>query len=394
MKHAAGAVPLALALALMPAAAAHGAIVTGLALPAGFTVKPEGEQRLVSIAPDHTVAALAQGTGQTWRVRALRWAPDGTRSSYKPLPVLTAPDRGTSPGITFSTGGVAAGPGTTYVSATEAFSGAYGGESYEVQRWVGERALRWKLPACVTSGDNTDQHANAVDAHGRIALTMDVTGAGSFLVLSDETGKLAPKAFVVDGRACRSLGRGVVFGVRDRWAAGYLGYLNGHAAATNINTIIQHNVAMRWHDEKRTALGDGAAYAVTAQGFAVGASTVAGRFESMTTNFFGNPGRKYESPVPHALAWDTNGRRIELEHREQRSVAYDVTDNGTVFGMLQTVAGKHYAFRWHAGRLERLDDLPHPPGWRFESVYAVAPDGTAAGIGTYDGVATVFIWRE
>ena len=390
MKHAA----VALAFVLMSTAAAHGATVTGLALPAGFTVMPEGEQRLISIAPDRTVAALAEATDQTGRVRALRWEPNGMRSSFTPLPVLTAPDHGESPGITFSVGGVAAAAGTTYVSATESFSGAYGGTAFEVQRWVGGRALRWKLPACASAAEGSDQHANAVDAHGRIALTIDVSGSGSFMVLSDDAGTLAPWAYVVRGTGCRSLGRGVVLGVRGRWAAGYLGYLNGHPAATNINTIIQRNVAMRWHDEKRTALGGGAAYAVTADGFAVGASTIAGRFGSMTTNFFGNPGRTYDSPVPHAIAWDARGRRVALERGGKRSVAYDVANDGTAFGTLQDAGGKHFAFRWRAGRLQRLDDLPHPAGWRFESAYAVAPDGTVAGIGTFHGVATVFIWRE
>jgi len=34
------------------------------------------------------------------------------------------------------------------------------------------------------------------------------------------------------------------------------------------------------------------------------------------------------------------------------------------------------------GQLQRLDDLPHPPDWRFEAAYAIADDGTIAVIGT------------
>jgi hypothetical protein len=382
---------MTLALVLMPAAGALAATVTGLKLPAGFTVQPEGEDRRISIAPDRTVAALS--TDGRGRERAFRWKPDGTRSAFTPLPVLTAPDRGESPGIAFSVGGIASGPGTTYVSATESFSGAYGGISFEVQRWVGDAALRWHLPACVKSGDGTDQHAYAVDAQGRIALTMDTTGRGSFMVLSDETGALAPYAFVIDGTACRALGRGVVLHVRDRWAAGYVGYLDGHPAATATNPMALKPVALRWHDAARTVLGNGAAYAVTSGGFTVGASARAGQYELTTTNLQGGPA-PYDWLVPHALAWDARGRRIALERGERRSVAYDIADDGTAFGMLQSVDGKHFAFRWRAGRLQRLDDLPHPPGWRFESAYAVAPDGTVAGIGTYNGIATVFTWRE
>lgn len=387
-------VVVALALILIPGAAAHGATVTGLALPAGFTVKPEGVQRLISIAPDHSVAALSESVDGTYRIRAFRWSPRGGRATFTPLPVLTAPDHGASPGSRFVAGGIAAGLGTTYVSVAESFSGAYGGESFEVQRWVGRAALRWSLPACVHSGDETDQHANAVDANGRLALTIDVSGRGSFMVLSDGTGALAPYAFIVRGTRCRALGRGIVLSVRDRWAAGYLGYLNGHPAATNINLILQRPVALRWRDTTKTALGDGAAYAVATDGFAVGATAVAGRFDSETTNFYGNPGRRYDSAIPHAIAWDAHGRRIALERGQVRSVAYDVSDGRTAIGTLQAAGGKHYAFRWRAGRLQRLDDLPHPAGWRFESAYAVAPDGTVAGIGTYRGVPTVFTWRE
>ncbi len=37
------------------------------------------------------------------------------------------------------------------------------------------------------------------------------------------------------------------------------------------------------------------------------------------------------------------------------------------------------------GQLQRLDDLPHPPDWRFEAAYAIADDGTIAVIGmTWD----------
>jgi probable HAF family extracellular repeat protein/YD repeat-containing protein len=112
----------------------------------------------------------------------------------------------------------------------------------------------------------------------------------------------------------------------------------------------------------------------------------------MTTNFFDNVGRHYESAVPQALAWDARGRRIALVSRAKRSTAYDVADDGTVVGTLLAADGKHYAFRWREGHLERLDDLPHPPGWRFECAYSVATDGTIAGIGTHDGVATLFTW--
>ncbi len=78
---------------------------------------------------------------------------------------------------------------------------------------------------------------------------------------------------------------------------------------------------------------------------------------------------------------------------DARSVAWDINEAGSVVGMLQSMSGRHYAFRWERGHLERLDDLPHPDGWRFESAYAIAPDGTILGVGTYHGVAMAFRWR-
>ncbi len=387
--HPASVLALAIVLSASPARAAT---VGAFALPEGYTVKPESELRLISIAPDHTIAAVSELAGSYYRAKAFRWRPDGSRSTFAPLFVATAPGHGAN-GNAAAAAGVAAGPGAVYVTAAESWSGAYSGTSYEAQRWTGSTARRWHPGDCGPA-DETDQHANAVDARGRVALTYDMTGNGSFMVMQDETGRYAPFAFVIDGARCRSLGRAVVMGLRGRWAAGYRGYLNGHLAATNINTIIQRYVAVRWHDTALTELGDGAAYAVSSAGLAVGASAVPGRFESMTTNFFGNPGRRYDSSVPHALAWDARGKRIALERGATRSIAYDVGDDGTAVGMLQAPGGKHFAFRWRAGRLERLDDLPHPAGWRFESAYSIAPDGTIAGIGTLHGIATVFTWRD
>jgi hypothetical protein len=384
---------LPLVLFALCSTAATAANVTPLSLPEGFSVNPVGEQRLISIAPDRTVAAVSTATDKTFRARALRWNSAGRRSAFDPLPVLTAPDRGESPGIPRVPTAVAAGPGVVYVSVSESFSGAYSGVSFEAQRWVGSVARRWTLPACKDSGES-DQHVNAVDPAGRVALTKDITGAGSFTVLSDDSGALAPYALVIDGARCTALGRGVVLGLNGGWGAGYRGYLNGHLAPTNLNTIMQRVVAVRWHGTTLVELGEGAAYGVTAGGFAVGASAIAGRTGSEFTNFYGNPGRRYDYAVPHALAWNAHGARIAIERAAKQSVAYDVANDGTAVGMLQTADGRHFAFRWRAGRLDRLDDLPHPRGWRFESAYAIAPDGTIAGIGTLNGVATVFTWRD
>jgi probable HAF family extracellular repeat protein len=369
----------ALALALLSAAApAHAAAVTELALPPGFSVAPEASRRLVSIAPDHTVVAVSEATDRSGRARAYLWSPAGSRSQFTALPVLTSPDPG-NPGAYRGVGEVVASPGGAFVSATESWSGAYSGTSYEVQRWAGDGTRRWPVPPCAQNGEVVDQHANAVDARGRIALTMDISGRGSFMV-HDDTGHYAPYAFVIDGGTCLALGRAVVLGLRDRWAAGYHGYLDNYLAPTILNQEQQRVVAVRWHDSALAELGAGVAYAVTSQGLTVGADARAG----------GYPAKE----KPHAVAWDLRGRNIKLARDAPRSVAYDVGDDGTAVGTLQDADGKHYAFLWRDGHLERLDDLPHPSGWRFESAYSIAPDGTVAGIATHDGTPVVFTWRR
>jgi hypothetical protein len=370
---------------------ARAATVTPLALPDGFTVKPEAPVRRISIAADHTVAAAAEAIDG--RSRAFRWIRARERSTFDALPVSTVPGFGQNTPVPRQIESIAVGGGVGYVDASESWSGAYSGVSFEVQRWLGDTAARWTLPSCVSETDETDQHANAVDARGRIALTMDITGQGSFSVLQDNSGAYAPYAFVIDGNRCRALGRAVVLGLRGRWASGFRGYLNGHLAPTSLNVFMQRFVAVRWRDDVLSELGDGAAYAVNESGLAVGASGPSGLFGDVTMGSDGHS-ETYVAPVPHALAWDASGKRIAIDRRDRRSVAYDVADDGTAVGMLQDAGGKHYAFRWRAGKLQRLDDFPHPAGWRFESAYAIAPDGTIAGIGTYRGIATVFTWHE
>jgi hypothetical protein len=370
--------------------------IRAFALPTGFTVAPESETRDITIAPGGDIVAVAEETDATRRSRAFRWDTGGVRTTFSPLNVATQPDPEYRGNETIAM--AVAGPNDAYVTAGVNWSGAYSGYSTEAQRWTaGGAAARWSEPACVSSSSERDQQIRAVDGNGNLALTKVITGTGSFLVMTDSSDDWAPYAFIVNGRSCRVLGRAVVTNVRGMWATGYRGYLDGHVAPTNLNRIRQRNVAVRWHGSHATELGEGDALAVTSAGFVVGASAIPGRFDSDSGGYTGTDGVVHtftdSSPAPHALAWTLHGTRIALARTAPRSVAYDVADDGTVVGMLVARDGKHYAFRWRHGRLERLDDLPHPPGWRFESAYAIAPDGTIAGIGTFDGVATVFTWH-
>ncbi len=378
------------------------ALVRALSLPLGFTIDPEGDVPKVVLGTKSTVAAIAKSTDRTFRIRAVRWNGAGEPQVFTALNVLTAPGaqddgRGNQdPNYRVDSAGVASAGQELLITASTNWSGAYSGTSFEVQRWRRYSAARWPLPSCVDSGDSVDQHAFGGDDDGRVALTIDRTGAGSFQVMQEQYEQYAPYAYVIRDSNCRNLGRGVVQSVHGQWAAGYRPYLNGKIAPDNLDTLIQKTVAARWFGEHLRELGPGDALAINSDGFTVGADAAPARTDCMTTNFFSpdHTGRTYCAGVPHAVAWDSAGRRIALAPRSPRSVAYGVNDNGTVVGMLTNAGGRHFAFRWRNGILQRLDDLPHPAGWRFESAYAIDSAGSIAGIGTLDGVATVFVWRE
>ncbi|HET7815278.1 MAG TPA: hypothetical protein VFL13_13010 [Candidatus Baltobacteraceae bacterium] len=377
-------------------------LIRALALPPGFTVDPEGQTPNLVVTANHTVAALAQSTDRTFQFRAIRWDEDGRPQSFTGLDVMTAPGYGRNksgnqdPNYRVESAGVASAGRQIFVTASTNWSGAYSGTSYEVQRWGLYSAARWPLPSCVDSGSSEDQHAYGGDSDGRVAITIDRTGAGSFQVMSDSPEIFAPYAYIVRDGACRNLGRAVVQTVRGQWAAGYRGYLNAKLAPDNLNTLVQRFVAVRWYGTRLRELGPGDALAINHNGLTAGADAVPARKECETTNFYSTDrtGHTYCSGIPHAFVWDANGRRIAIAPDSPRSVAYGVNDAGTVVGMLTGRNGRHFAFRWRNGLLQRLDDLPHPPGWRFESAYAVGNDGTIAGIGTLFNVPTVFIWQQ
>jgi hypothetical protein len=378
------------------------AFVRALALPVGFTVDTESTVPEIALGRDGTVAAIAKSTDRTYRVRALRWTHGATNPEvFVGLSVSTTPDalydpnRTPSPGERVDAAGVSFAGDQLLVTASTSWGGAYSGTSYEVQRWGSYSAARWSRPQCVDSGDSKDQHAYGSDRDGNVALTIDRTGIGSFEVMQAPE-RYAPYAFVVRGSACRNLGRGVVQAVRGQWAAGYRGYLDGKLAPDNLNTMIQKIVAARWSGRHLGELGAGDALAIDAAGVTVGADAMPGQAGCMSSNWFSSDhtGKTYCPAVPHAVAWDSAGRRIALAPDYPRSVAYAISDGGTIVGTLYDKKRRHFAFRWRAGRLQRLDDLPHAPGWRFESAYAVDDDGSIAGIGTLHGIATVFVWRS
>jgi probable HAF family extracellular repeat protein len=148
-----------------------------------------------------------------------------------------------------------------------------------------------------------------------------------------------------------------------------------------------------WMDGYRHDLGPGIPFATTSRGVVVGSTSFPGIIMSPISGYESDPNGDYPLAVPHAVRWSPDGKQSRLFAGDGRSVAWDINDRGIIVGMMQSADGRHFAFRWHDGRMQLLDKLPHPPGWRFESAYAVDGEGRIAGIGTYHGIATAFLWR-
>ena len=364
------------------------ALVSALPLPPGYTIQPEGERRLMAVnARGTVVATIAQA--KDWPSKVVRWRAGGRRDVFQALP-----GRGS-----FATTPVSAVVGTAlgpddvvYVDVARVFGGSYSGTASESQRWSGAHVSPYE-PHCGAA--HGDQHAAAVDARGRIAMTFDAEGVGSMSIGRDDISVVAPYAVVIDGSSCTLQGRAIVRAVRGSYAAGYRGYLDNRPAPTILNRYQQTYQAVRWDGHNERMLGPGVGLAVSAHGVVAGASAVPAFSGTVSEGYADATGAhtfSYTAGVPTARVWDAAGHARDIVPHAVRSVAYDVADDGTVAGMLQGLDGKHYAFVWHNGVLRRLDDLPHPAGWRFECAYAIAPSGAIVGIGTRRGIATAFVY--
>lgn len=340
------------------------ATIVALRLPAGFTVDPESDHRIMAVAANGSVAATMQRPGDSARRRAVRWNARGVASVFVPLPPLPRmpTSRDTDSGVS-----ALAADGTAFVDVGHPFSGAFSGEWYDVERWSPAGAVTRDASGC-------GNHAGAAASDGR-RIVWSGTEGSSFTGDEAASGSLAPRAALTDGARCTPIGAAIGTALRGAWAAGYRGYFGHGIAPSNVAVQNADLRAVRWHRTALEELGPGVGLGVNASGVVVGAN-----------------GLPYGGPRT-ARRWTQASRSDELPAAGAASVAYDVGDDGTVVGMVQTADGKHFAVRWRAGRLERLDDVPHPPGWRFECAYTIAPDGAIVGIGTLHGVATAFVWR-
>lgn len=344
----------------------------------------------MSLSPDGTVFAIVESSRRPTRTRILRWTSAGVQQTFAPrLPPG-------SPRLNFQLNFdavVARNLNDAYVTMGETSGGAIISTFFWAERWTRAGTVLWKAPACATRA-NVSTHIYAVASGDRLALTLDpsTTSGGINFDDPESVQRNLPTALIVERDRCTVLGRAVVTDIAGSTALGFRGYLDARQAPWNFNLMVQRMVALRWINGKERSLGAGVPFATNALGIAVGASALPGHQEVAYTNFFGRGGT-YQFQAPHALAWRPDGTPIALAKGDQRSVAWDVAKSGTIVGTEQLRDGKHYAFRWRSGRLQRLNDLPHPPGWRFESAYAIGSDGSIVGIGTHDGVPTVFVWH-
>lgn len=321
------------------------ALVRALLLPPHATIDPFGSRSLVAAAPDGRIAASVTVRG--YEPQIVEWLPGS--SGYR---TLGAP------------GAVAAFAGDDLLVNAPGPS--------RVRRGVAEpidfRRCE-EFPQLSTGPDLAGALSN-----GALILTMR---SPSLVDLDDATGRTAPVVLYYRD-LCLNLGNGVALATSGAYTAGYAAYINDVAAPSNVISNKERFVAMRWHERTPQALGPGAAVAIAADGSAAGADVPPGILAAYAV-------------APHARVWLAGGAEADLAPNAPLSVAYAIDERGRVTGMLEDGDRRHYAFLWHDGRLERLDDLARAPGWRFECGYAFTADGSIAGIGTYRGVATGFV---
>jgi hypothetical protein len=317
-----------------------------LALPAHATIDPFGTRSLMAVSQEGSIVATVTIRGYVQRVALWRGA-----ASH---PVV--------------------------LRGTAAVAGFDGGDALLInadrpERIAGGRSLPIDMRFCedfpqsslgpVVAGALTD---------GALIATMR---SPSIVDLDDMSGQYAPVVLYVRGASCLNAGNGVALGTAGLYTAGYAGFLGSVPAPSNVISAHERFVALRWRQRTMQMLSPGVAIAVNASGTAVGADAPPGN------------GVRFGS-APHALLWPAgNNAPVALAPESAVSAAYAVDDRGDVTGMLES-QGRHYAFLWRNGSLQRLDDLIRAPGWRFECGYAFAGDDRIVGIGTYRGRAAAF----
>ena len=358
--------------------------VQSLALPPNTTVaQPFGRMALltrnpISVGRDTIAADITDG-----RLPGLAIWRNGRRIS---IPPIWPRDRGYL-SLYMQLGAIAPN-GAVYAMRAQGFSGAYSGTSYDVFRLMPTTWRQVNTKGCDV--DYNVAHVERVEADGTLSLTFESPELINFDYA--HTGGYAPYAASYRNGTCRILGRFNLRDVNAGYAVGFRGYLAGILAPTNVNLAEQRFVAVRYYNGRLHELGPGEAFAVSADGTAVGSDAPP---MSIWYAEGGSGGyHEYSCCTPHAVLWNADGKAVQLAPQALKSVAYQVDKVHRVIGMLLGRDGRHYAFLWERGHLHLLDETAHVPGWRFEAAYRFLPNGAIVGSATHHGIATVFVMRR
>ena len=282
--------------------------------------------------------------------------------------------------------GTVAPNGALYAMRAQGFSGAYSGTWYDVFRLTPPSWRQINTTGC-SAGDGV-AHVERVEPDGSLYLTYESPELINFDYA--DTGGYAPYAAYLRNGHCRILGRFNLRDVNAGFAVGFRGYLHSVLAPTNLNLAQQRFVAVRYYRGRVQEIGPGEAFAVSADGFAVGSDAPPiDMWYSESGTGIGY--HEYSCCTPHAVLWDARLNMVRLAPQALRSVAYQIDRAHRVVGMLLGRDGRHYAFLWESGHLHLLDEVAHVPGWRFEAAYRFLSNGSIVGTATHHGIATVFV---
>jgi probable HAF family extracellular repeat protein len=339
--------------------------VRALALPAHSTIDSFGARSMMAVSRDGTVAATVTLGG--FSTRAVIWNAAG---GWHLLAVPALPPGAQS--IDLAVAGFDGG-GALLANAGASYGGSIRRLHYIAMRAHGTLTAPIDFGTCPYLPHSPGAVIAGTYADGDAVATLE---SQELVDINDTSGQLAPVVVRLRGSECTYLGNGTVFATAGAYAAGYVGYVGNVPQSPSVVAKKRYE-ALRWHGDERKAVGAGAALAVAPDGAVAGADAPPG----LGSDF---------GIEPHARLWPASGDPIDLTGAPEPSAAYAIDASGRVAGMLEDTDGRHHAFLWHAGKLQRLDDIAGAPDWRFECAYAFAPDGSIVGIGIYRGKATAF----
>lgn len=340
--------------------------VEPLYLPQGTTIHPTSDRVLMVDQGGLIAATIVTGDD---RERVAIWR--GNRATVLPI-VRKFEQSWTDNG--FQTLGAVLANGSVVVNAGYPFQGAYMGTWIHTFMYAGQGYREVHFAPCKlisAATDPTVEGASGTD----LAVTFEPLSA-----IQNDVGDFAPNAAIITAHGCDVIGRASIRAIRGKYIAGFQRFLDKWVADNSFESDQQIDVAVRWIGHKLQKLGKGVALGVNSGGACVGYRDISAYRQ----------GYCCRTLTPRAMLWNQD-RSPSILVSDLDSVAYAIDDANRVVGSLQDTSKRHYAFLYHDGKVERLDDLVQAPRWRFEAAFGFTPDGGILGIGTHDGIATAFI---